>query len=340
MTTHEWTVQMSSHSRTGQTYTVKCRRGVYSCSCPAWRIQRIPITRRTCKHLIELRGTEAEKHRAPESFSGLTRVHVGPVAQPVAFMSFQTWKPCLRPPARLQGWLYSVKLDGAFGRWADGVLRTKGGRELHPPVRLTRTLPREVALDGEIYHPDRQKVRKAVLADEWDEDVEFVVFDLVDATLPFTTRYQRLQAHHARHAFQMVRQRVFSAPDWPALETQVRQQGEEGLVLRDPAGQYEAGRRVHTTLKWKPWVKGAARVEAWQPKKVGGTLTLREVHGAPSGHRTSSRTFRVYTRQHSALFPVGRTVQFMYAGRDEDDGPEFAQLAAAGTTNCFPSETS
>src|SRR3954468_760428 len=37
--------------------------GVYSCSCPAWRNQSLPIERRTCKHLRMLRGDEAEQER-------------------------------------------------------------------------------------------------------------------------------------------------------------------------------------------------------------------------------------------------------------------------------------
>ena len=32
-------------------YTLKNVGGVYSCSCPAWRNQSLPIERRTCKHL-------------------------------------------------------------------------------------------------------------------------------------------------------------------------------------------------------------------------------------------------------------------------------------------------
>src|SRR3954454_19044041 len=37
--------------------------GVYSCSCPAWRNQSVPIERRTCKHLRKLRGDAAEEAR-------------------------------------------------------------------------------------------------------------------------------------------------------------------------------------------------------------------------------------------------------------------------------------
>src|SRR5438309_5375365 len=44
-------------------YVLKNVGGVYSCSCPAWRNQSLPIERRTCKHLRRLRGDEAEELR-------------------------------------------------------------------------------------------------------------------------------------------------------------------------------------------------------------------------------------------------------------------------------------
>src|SRR5437588_12327960 len=44
-------------------YVLKNVGGVYSCSCPAWRNQSVPIERRTCKHLRKLRGDAAEEAR-------------------------------------------------------------------------------------------------------------------------------------------------------------------------------------------------------------------------------------------------------------------------------------
>src|SRR3954453_15548732 len=44
-------------------YVLKNVGGVYSCTCPAWRNQSVPIERRTCKHLRKLRGDDAETAR-------------------------------------------------------------------------------------------------------------------------------------------------------------------------------------------------------------------------------------------------------------------------------------
>lgn len=44
-------------------YVLKNVGGVYSCNCPSWRHQSLPIERRTCKHLVRLRGADAEAAR-------------------------------------------------------------------------------------------------------------------------------------------------------------------------------------------------------------------------------------------------------------------------------------
>ena len=47
-------------------YILKNIGGVYSCTCPAWRNQSLPIDVRTCKHIRKLRGDQAEQgsHRS------------------------------------------------------------------------------------------------------------------------------------------------------------------------------------------------------------------------------------------------------------------------------------
>ncbi|MEO2010913.1 MAG: hypothetical protein ABGX22_19725 [Pirellulaceae bacterium] len=44
-----------------QPYVLTNTGGVYSCTCPAWRNQSLPIEQRTCKHLRKLRGDDAEQ---------------------------------------------------------------------------------------------------------------------------------------------------------------------------------------------------------------------------------------------------------------------------------------
>ncbi len=44
-------------------YVLRNSGGVYSCTCPAWRNQSVPIEARTCKHLRQLRGDSVEAGR-------------------------------------------------------------------------------------------------------------------------------------------------------------------------------------------------------------------------------------------------------------------------------------
>ncbi len=44
-------------------YTLMHKGDVYSCSCPAWKIQKLPANKRTCKHLKAFRGADVEAKR-------------------------------------------------------------------------------------------------------------------------------------------------------------------------------------------------------------------------------------------------------------------------------------
>lgn len=68
-------VEVKSPS-SGSTYLLRFRGGVYSCSCVSWKNQRLPINKRSCKHLVEYlgadflarhTGTEIKTEKATES---------------------------------------------------------------------------------------------------------------------------------------------------------------------------------------------------------------------------------------------------------------------------------
>src|ERR1700685_1497443 len=88
-------------------YVLKNVGGVYSCSCPAWRNQSLPIDRRTCKHLRRLRGDDAELARvgAPQP---APPVVVRGVVRPPPLLLAETWDGRVDPA----GWWMSEKLDG------------------------------------------------------------------------------------------------------------------------------------------------------------------------------------------------------------------------------------
>lgn len=272
---------------------------------------------RTCKHLIRILGADHEKLRAPESFYGLTRGKSS-FRIPVKFMSFGYVKDIKNIKKNTNFTLASVKLNGMFARWSDGQLRTKSGRVLkHAPSSVTEHLPRDMELDGEIYHPDFSLVRLAVLGTDWHPDVHFVVFDVYDTTLPFEQRWQKLEQyrkHHPSKPFKMVKQ--YDRDEWTRLVDQVIENKEEGLVLRDPKGMYETDKRSKTTLKWKPISYGTAKVITVDPSK-------RTARFVETGSETE---FVAKIGSNIVSLTQNQTVRFSYYGRTEHGRPEFPKI--------------
>ena len=91
-------------------YQLKNLASMYSCSCPAWRNQSLPIDQRTCKHIRQFRGEAAEMSR-------LGNVVVSPStsAKPSAppLLLAESWTPETDP----SGWWLSEKLDGVRAYW-------------------------------------------------------------------------------------------------------------------------------------------------------------------------------------------------------------------------------
>ncbi|MEO2036676.1 MAG: ribonuclease D [Planctomycetaceae bacterium] len=50
-----------------RTYILRNTHGDYSCSCMAWKRQRVPAAQRTCKHLKRFRGEQAELNRIADT---------------------------------------------------------------------------------------------------------------------------------------------------------------------------------------------------------------------------------------------------------------------------------
>src|SRR6059058_1670846 len=101
-------------------YQLKNVGGVYSCSCPAWRNQPLPIERRTCKHLRKLRGDAAEAARLGGATSQESNCLIAETNLPAAtaraappVLLAEPWDGA----ADLAGWWMSEKLDGVRALW-------------------------------------------------------------------------------------------------------------------------------------------------------------------------------------------------------------------------------
>ena len=82
------TVEIQGSSRSP--YVLKNVGGVYSCSCPAWRNQSLPIEKRTCKHLRSYRTDAAETARLHQAPPATTPTTSG--AKPPPLLLAHTWE--------------------------------------------------------------------------------------------------------------------------------------------------------------------------------------------------------------------------------------------------------
>src|SRR3954470_21852159 len=71
-------------------YILKNVGGVYSCTCPAWRNQSLPIERRTCKHLRKLRGDSAEEARIGSAVAAPVKTAAAKATAPALLLA-ESW---------------------------------------------------------------------------------------------------------------------------------------------------------------------------------------------------------------------------------------------------------
>jgi DNA ligase-1 len=306
-------------------YVLKNVGGVYSCSCPAWRNQSLPIERRTCKHLRKLRGDKAEEDR----IGGAVPVRAKPEGEakegPPLLLA-ERWDFQMDPA----GWWMSEKLDGFRAYWDGKQFLSRLGNLLHAPDWFIEGLP-DVPLDGELWI-GRKKfnltssiVRRQDKPKTW-EQVRFVVFDAPAHPDPFEERLQFFHDLLAR------RQPPFAAPhphevckgaDHLRQElARVEALGGEGLMLRRPRSRYEVGRSV-SLLKVKTFLDGEGRVVG---HKAGagrhkGRLGALQVELADGTRVDVGTGFSDAERENPP--PVGSIITFRYQELSEAGVPRF-----------------
>ena len=163
--------------------------GVYSCTCPAWRNQSLPIEKRTCKHLRKLRGDAAEEARIESALPARPLKPDGSEeAAELPVLLAHVWNEEHDPT----GWWMSEKLDGVRAYWDGQQFLSRRNNILHAPDGSPRDC-RDTPLDGELWIGRKQFdrvsgiVRRQDKPDIWKE-VKYLVFDAPEATGPFEER--------------------------------------------------------------------------------------------------------------------------------------------------------
>ncbi|MDC3224449.1 DNA ligase [Mariniblastus sp.] len=241
-------------------YLIQNIAGVYSCSCPAWRNQSVPIDVRTCKHIRKLRGDEAEKSRVGNLSK--PRKSNSKISGPELLLahpwdSFQD----------LKGWWMSEKLDGVRAYWDGKNLLSRNGNIFHAPEWFIKDLP-STELDGELWI-ERKSFQKTVSTvrrknanDDWKQ-IKYVVFDAPSMNGKFEERLgylDDLSKSLANAYFQTLdHTRCRGISHLQKQLSKITSIGGEGLMLREPASVYEHG-RSSTLLKVKNFLDTEATV--------------------------------------------------------------------------------
>lgn len=313
--------QIQSSKNKNTLYRVSHHKNHWSCDCLAWKKQFSPLTKRTCKHIIQINGKEREKNRAPDSYHGLTRMnpqkrHINQF-KPMLYQQLQQDNSI--PILTSSNWYWSRKHDGIYARWEKGTLWSKTGRSIIIPPNWKSVLcmlPSHLIIEGEIVSNRLKRSDAFQILHDKDYEKEhwiplrFMIFDVVDRKKTFEQRLNIINM--IREQLPICKLKVVTyhtitpnnaISEWKKQMTYCKQHKLEGIVLRHPKGMYESGKRTKTTLKSKPIEHGTGKIIS--PGVIEEDNTKQQ--------------FKMV----QAIWPIGTAVTFNYSGRTETGKPEF-----------------
>lgn len=306
-------------------YVLKNVAGVYSCSCPAWRNQSLPIEKRTCKHLRRWRGDAVEEARIGSQLPAKRKDAKAAVSAPPLLLA-ENWDFVSDP----SGWWLNEKLDGVRAFWDGKQFWSRLGNRFHAPDWFVAGLP-DVPLDGELWL-GRKKfqrtvsiVRRQDKTDLWQE-VRFVVFDAPRVEKSFEDRLaficEAFQSDKPAYALAHEHQRCQGLDHLRRELASVEQQGGEGLMLRQAGSRYECGRST-TLLKVKSFHDAEAKVL----RHMEGSGRHKGRLGSLLVELSNGTTFSLGTGLSDAERdnppPVGSVITFRYQELSDGGVPRF-----------------
>ena len=249
-----------------------------------------------------------------------------PEKQAPQLLLANVWNPSSDPT----GWWMSEKYDGLRGYWDGRKLWSRKGNLIHAPDYFLAELPRDIALDGELwigygkFEETVSIVHSETPDDRWKR-VRFMVFDAPHAKGTFEERMQFLQAtlpEGNRFVRVVAQQRCQGVAQLLAERDRVVRLGGEGLMLRQPASAYEAGRSF-TLLKVKPYDDAEATVIAHEPGKGKYAGKLGALRVRTDDGREFSIGSGFSDAQRESPPPVGTVITYRFRGLTAKGIPRF-----------------
>jgi DNA ligase-1 len=262
---------------------------------------------------------------AAQTKDAATEVPAAEKSSPALLLA-NVWNPSIDPT----GWWVSEKYDGLRGYWDGRKLWSRKGQAIQAPDYFLAELPKDIALDGELWvgRGQFEETISTVLSqtpdDRWKR-VHFMVFDAPQAKGTFEQRMEFLQATlpaENKFAKPVLQERCKGTKHLIAERDRVVALGGEGLMLRKPESEYEA-RRSPTLLKVKPQDDAEATVIAHLPGKgkfAGklGSLRVKTAEGLEFSIGTGFTD-----AQREAPPAVGTLITYRYRGLTAKGLPRF-----------------
>lgn len=234
-----------------------------------------------------------------------------------------------------QTFLLSEKYDGIRAFWTGKQLVTRSGNLISAPPWFTAGLP-DFALDGELWvgYGQFHQIQSLLHQQQTDEQAwrkaRYMVFDRPQAQISFQQRYQALRRWFTSQSpnshIQLVKHRdVHSQQEINQAMQQVTQRGGEGVILRDPQGEYVNGRDIGM-LKFKPFADDEATVIGYRPGKGKYQGQL----GALVVRNRSNQVFAIGSglsdEQRAQPPELGSIITYRYQGTTHNGKPRFARF--------------
>lgn len=251
-----------------------------------------------------------------------------------ALLLANVWTPAVDPT----GWWMSEKYDGVRGYWDGRKLWSRKGRVIAAPEDWLAELPRDVALDGELWigRGEFEETTSVVLSQTPDERwkrVRFMIFDAPQAPGTFEQRMEFLKTTlpAGKRFVEVVAQvRCEGTKHLLAERDRIIALGGEGMMLRQPESAYEA-RRSPTLLKVKTHEDAEATVIAHLPGKGKYTGQLGSLRVRTADGREFSVGSGLTDAQRAAPPAVGTVITYRYRGLTEKGLPRFPSFLRVRT---------